>query len=83
MKRATLVALARASSLHEVQDDGCRHIITNKETGVAVAVYENGAPHRADVDLSITTNMTIRASAGVLDLPADKQGAPAAFQSSS
>lgn len=68
MRRAHLLEMARASTAHKVLDDGCRTIVTKIDTGVAVAIYESGAPHRADIDLSLTVNMTLISAARVLDL---------------
>ncbi len=68
MRRTRLLELARSAGL-QIQDEGFRHVIWGKgRTPVGVAVYSDGSAHRADVDLSITKNMTITECASVLDL---------------
>lgn len=68
MRRTALIALAQASKKHTVTPDGCRTLIRKGKRGVAVALYEDGSAHRADIDLSLTKNMTIQLAAKALDL---------------
>jgi hypothetical protein len=66
MRRTKLFKLAALTGC-EIINEGCRTLIKSKE-GFAVAVYSDGTAHRADIDLSLTKNMTLNECAEVLDL---------------
>lgn len=68
MRRTQLRELAEQAGL-KIVDEGFRVLyVREKPELLAVAVYADGTAHRADVELSITKNMTIAECAQHLDL---------------
>jgi hypothetical protein len=68
MRRTKFLELARNAGFL-VQEEGFRTLIFSKgEDPVGVAIYTDGAAHRADVDLSVTKKMSISECAKLLDL---------------
>lgn len=66
--RKALIAKAAESGKHSVVVEGNRTIVTVGKRGVAVALYEDGTAHRADVDLTIARRMTITEAARAVGL---------------